>query len=41
MSENMIQSQTVQHTMLLPLWGRATASKRNPEILDDREAIQI
>jgi O-methyltransferase involved in polyketide biosynthesis len=37
----MIASQTIQNTMLIPLWGRATASKRNPKILDDREAIKI
>lgn len=34
-------SQTVQSTMLLPLWGRATASEKNPEILNDKEAIEI
>lgn len=27
--------------MLLPLWGRAIASAKNPQILDDREAIRI
>ena len=33
--------QSVQGTMLIPLWGRATASEKNPEILDDKEAIEI
>ncbi|WP_430135971.1 class I SAM-dependent methyltransferase [Neobacillus pocheonensis] len=33
--------QSVQATMLIPLWGRATASKENPEILYDKEAIDI
>ncbi len=36
-----LNSQTVQNTMLLPLWGRATASVKNPEILNDKEAIEI
>ncbi|WP_066253826.1 class I SAM-dependent methyltransferase [Neobacillus drentensis] len=33
--------QSVQGTMLIPLWGRATASEKNPEILNDNEAIEI
>ncbi|MCM3117417.1 class I SAM-dependent methyltransferase [Neobacillus sp. MER 74] len=33
--------QSVQGTMLIPLWGRATASEKNPEILYDKEAIEI
>ncbi|MED4224907.1 class I SAM-dependent methyltransferase [Neobacillus cucumis] len=33
--------QSVQATMLIPLWGRATASEKNPEILYDKEAIEI
>lgn len=33
--------QSVQGTMLIPLWGRATASEQNPEILYDKEAIKI
>jgi O-methyltransferase involved in polyketide biosynthesis len=36
-----IMQETVANTMLLPLWGRAFASKLNPQILDDREAIKI
>ncbi len=36
-----LNSQTVQNTMLLPLWGRATASAKNLEILNDKEAIEI
>lgn len=33
--------QSVQGTMLIPLWGRAMASVKNPEILYDKEAIDI
>lgn len=33
--------QSVQATMLIPLWGRVTASEKNPEILYDKEAIEI
>lgn len=33
--------QSVQATMLIPLWGRATASEKNPEILYDKQAIEI
>ena len=33
--------QSVQATMLIPLWGRAIASEKNPEILYDKEAIEI
>ena len=33
--------QSVQATMLIPLWGRATASEKNPDILFDQEAIEI
>lgn len=33
--------QSVQATMLLPLWGRAKYSKLNPDILEDHTAIQI
>ncbi|SHO53979.1 class I SAM-dependent methyltransferase [Anaerocolumna xylanovorans] len=36
-----LQKQTVQSTMLLPLWGRAVASEKNPDILYDRQAIDI
>ncbi|WP_342043058.1 class I SAM-dependent methyltransferase [Bacillus sp. OTU2372] len=36
-----INLQSVQATMLIPLWGRATASEKNPEILYDKEAIEI
>ncbi|MFD0770091.1 class I SAM-dependent methyltransferase [Bacillus sp. CGMCC 1.60114] len=37
----MIDLQSVQGTMLIPLWGRASGSEKNPEILDDKEAINI
>lgn len=40
-SKTELKSQTVQSTMLLPLWGRATASEKNPGILYDKEAIEI
>src|SRR5689334_5477887 len=33
--------QSIQATMLIPLWGRANASEKNPEILYDKEAIEI
>lgn len=33
--------QTVQGTMLIPLWGRAYGSEKNKDILDDIEAIRI
>lgn len=36
-----LQKQTVQNTMLLPLWGRAVASEKNSDILYDRQAIDI
>ncbi|WNY22796.1 hypothetical protein MmiHf6_00810 [Methanimicrococcus hongohii] len=36
-----LDMQSVQGTMLLPLWGRAEYSKKNPEILDDQKAIEI
>lgn len=36
-----LDMQSVQGTMLLPLWGRAEYSKKNPEILDDQIAIRI
>jgi len=36
-----IDLQSVQGTMLIPLWGRAVASQKNPEILYDKEAIEI
>jgi O-methyltransferase involved in polyketide biosynthesis len=41
MEENNVKQENVQDTMLIPLWGRAFASKQNPQILDDREAIKI
>jgi O-methyltransferase involved in polyketide biosynthesis len=31
----MLQKQTVQETMLIPLWGRAQYSHLYPELLDD------
>lgn len=36
-----IQPQSVQETMLLPLWGRAKYSHLYPELLDDLEADRI
>jgi O-methyltransferase involved in polyketide biosynthesis len=36
-----LDPQSVQATMLLPLWGRAEYSRLNPDILDDKEAIEI
>ncbi|MDR2296674.1 MAG: class I SAM-dependent methyltransferase [Clostridiales Family XIII bacterium] len=36
-----LQSQTVQSTMLLPVYGRAKASRMFPDILRDDEAIRI
>jgi O-methyltransferase involved in polyketide biosynthesis len=40
-AKNGILRETVADTMLIPLWGRAFASKLNSEILDDNEAIRI
>lgn len=36
-----LNMQSVQGTMLLPLWGRAKYSRENPDILDDRIAERI
>lgn len=36
-----LQSETVQETMLIPLWGRATYSRQYPELLDDPRAQEI
>lgn len=36
-----LDMQSVQGTMLLPLWGRAKYSRENQDILDDRIAEQI
>ncbi|EJR04784.1 MULTISPECIES: class I SAM-dependent methyltransferase [Bacillus cereus group] len=36
-----IDLQSVQGTMLIPLWGRAYGSEKNKDILDDTEAIRI
>ena len=36
-----LDMQSVQGTMLLPLWGRAKYSEENPDILDDQMAIRI
>ena len=36
-----IKPQSVQETMLLPLWGRAKYSRLYPELLDDPEANKI
>jgi O-methyltransferase involved in polyketide biosynthesis len=42
MSEQMgLQAQTVQETMLIPLWGRATFSHLYPELLTDPRAEEI
>ena len=41
MEEVKLDKQSVQWTMLLPLWGRATASYSDPEILNDPEAERI
>lgn len=36
-----LDMQSVQGTMLLPLWGRARYSRENPDILDDKTAVEI
>lgn len=36
-----LDAHSIQSTMLLPLWGRAAASEKNPDILYDRQAIEI
>ncbi|MDF2565930.1 MAG: hypothetical protein K0Q53_2334 [Massilibacillus sp.] len=36
-----LKSQSVESTMLLPLWGRATYSRKDPAILDDQDAIRV
>ena len=36
-----INSQSVQETMLIPLWGRAKYSQLYPELLEDSEASKI
>jgi O-methyltransferase involved in polyketide biosynthesis len=36
-----LEPQSVQATMMLPLWGRAQYSKLYPDILDDQEAAAI
>lgn len=41
MSDTTLNSQTVQATMLLPLWGRAKYSSANPDILQDAESVKI
>jgi hypothetical protein len=42
MSEGMtLNTQTVQETMLIPLWGRARFSQLYPELLDDPRAAEI
>jgi O-methyltransferase involved in polyketide biosynthesis len=40
-TDSALEPQSVQATMLLPLWGRAEYSRLNPDILDDKEAIEI
>jgi O-methyltransferase involved in polyketide biosynthesis len=40
-SKKNLDLQGVQRTLLLPLWGRATFSNLYPEILDDKESIEI
>jgi O-methyltransferase involved in polyketide biosynthesis len=39
--DDVLQSQNVQNTMLLPLWGRATVSRLYPALLRDEEAMHI
>jgi O-methyltransferase involved in polyketide biosynthesis len=39
--EQTLQPQSVQNTMFLPLWGRATVSRLYPGLLYDAEAIRI
>jgi O-methyltransferase involved in polyketide biosynthesis len=42
MSDNFfLEQDSIEETMLGPLWARATYSKLYPEILDDQQAIQI
>ena len=42
MSEDFsLDSDSIEETMLGPLWARATYSKLYPELLDDQQAIQI
>lgn len=41
MSDSALNTQSVQATMLLPLWGRAKYSHSNPDILDDAESKRI
>ncbi|MDY0267239.1 MAG: class I SAM-dependent methyltransferase [Methanimicrococcus sp.] len=36
-----LDMQSVQGTMLLPLWGRAKYSEQNPDVLDDPVALDI
>jgi O-methyltransferase involved in polyketide biosynthesis len=36
-----LQTETVQETMLIPLWGRATYSHQHPELLTDPRAEEI
>jgi O-methyltransferase involved in polyketide biosynthesis len=40
-SKTVLQDQTVQATMLLPVYGRAKASRMFPDILRDEGAVQI
>jgi O-methyltransferase involved in polyketide biosynthesis len=39
--EAVLQARTVQETMLIPLWGRASFSKQYPELLDDPQSAEI
>ena len=41
LQKDVLQSQNVQNTMLLPLWGRATVSQLYPGLLRDEEAVRI
>ena len=36
-----IEYGSVQHTMLGPLWARATYTQKYPELLDDKKAVEI
>ena len=41
MSKNPIDDNSVQATMVMPLWGRANCSKKYPEVLEDPKSIEI
>ncbi|MDR2081283.1 MAG: class I SAM-dependent methyltransferase [Campylobacteraceae bacterium] len=41
MSKEFSNLQGIQKTLMLPLWGRAVFGRLYPEILDDKEAVNI